>query len=91
MQEKPILGEKYFAEKEIRKVLGLPLTKPLVYYPDKTKNETVSVVSFTIIKEYVSMWSLKLNLENGDTVRILSRYFAEMQSPTFIRDMQVGE
>ena len=75
-------------EKDIRRALNLPITKQLVYYPDKNENITVNVETYKIIEVFSNWWTITIHLENGDDVNIHNLYLKEMQSPTFISDMQ---
>ena len=73
------------AEKLVRKVVGLPVTKQLVYYTDSNKAVPISNYS---IKEFFDGWFvIEITLTNGDTHNIHSTYLAEMQKPSFVADM----
>lgn len=75
-------------EKDIRRALNLPITKQLVYYPDKNENITVNIETYKISEVFSDWWTITIHLENGDDVNIHNLYLKEMQSPTFISDMQ---
>jgi hypothetical protein len=79
-------------DKQARKALGLPMTKQLVYYKDKTdKQSIIFVTQYKIVEMYdiTDKWyTLELALINNMTVRIHSSYFAEMQKSSFIEDMK---
>ena len=73
----------------IRRFLGLPTTKDLVYYPSSREDKRIPVDKFVVNKIYTitDPW-FSLTLYAGEeTVNIHHRYFAEMQSPTFVADM----
>ena len=76
------------AEKDIRRALNLPITKQLVYYPNKRKNDSVRIETYRISEMYSDWWTITIHLENGDDVNIHNLYLKEMQSPTFVSDMQ---
>lgn len=77
-------------EKALRKLLGLPVTKDLVYY-SSARDETSKMIvdKFEVDEAYqiTDPW-FELLLHIGEKrVKIHHRYFAEMQNPTFISDM----
>lgn len=65
-------------EKELRKILGLPLTKELRYVRG---DFMCKVIDFKIVDTYMpsGTHSLMITLEDGSQKRILAPYFAEMQ------------
>jgi hypothetical protein len=66
---------------DIRRMYGLPITKDIVYYPDKHKPITMKVTDIEI------PWSvLEITLEDGTKKRIHSDYLADMQKPDFIKE-----
>ena len=76
-------------ELDVRRFLGLPTTKDLVYYPSSREDKKIPVDKFEVdqIFTITEPWfGLTLYMEDA-TVKIHHRYFAEMQSPTFISDM----
>ena len=75
-------------EKDIRRALSLPITKQLVYYPNKNENVTVNVETYRISEMFPDWWTITIHLENGEEVNIHNLYLKEMQSPTFVADMQ---
>ena len=79
------------AEKSIRRELGLPVTKQLIYYLDKSDpNSFVDVENFKIIEsfEITAKWyMLDVTIKTGDIIRIHSSHFSEMQKPSFVADM----
>lgn len=76
-------------EYDLRRLLGLPLTKPLVYYPDTKENNSVSVDSFCITEIYDDWYVITLHFtDKRDPVNIHHRFFSEMQSPSFVEDMK---
>lgn len=78
-------------EKLVRKAIGLPVKKQLVYYKDKAdENSIVNVTSFRIEEMYeVSdrWYTIEIATAEGDVRRIHSAYLAEMQKPSFVSDM----
>ncbi len=81
-------------EKSVRKLLGLPLTKQLVYYADKTNDKSViEIKEFKIAEIYTktNIWcTLELVIDGiGQKINIHSDFFAEMQKPSFISDMKI--
>ena len=75
-------------EKDIRRALSLPITKQLVYYPNKNENSTLKIETYRIVEMFSGWWTINIHLENGDDVNIHNLYLKEMQSPTFVSDMQ---
>lgn len=74
-------------EKNARRSLGLPISKSLVYYPDTRVNETRAVETYEVIEIYPEWFTLLLHLKGGGEVKIHSMHLKEMQSPTFVTDM----
>ena len=79
-------------EKLVRKAVGLPVTKQLVYYTDKRDAKSVVPVTSYRVKECFetsdTWYVLDVVLNSGETVSIHSSYFIEMQRPSFIADME---
>ncbi len=79
-------------EKLVRKAVGLPQKKQLVYYPDKNDQESaVSVIRYQILEMYeiTERWyTLEINTEDERVVRIHSSFLADMQKPSFISDLK---
>ena len=82
-------------EKLVRKAVGLPITKQLIYYNDKhDPSSIVYVLSYRIIEMYqiTERWFIiEIYTEDGKTVRVHSVFLAEMQKPSFIADMKAQE
>lgn len=95
-KDKPVMSKIKVddAEKERRKSLGLPVTKQLRYMTkDNSCNwEEVAVESYEIVDTYMpsGTHSLLIKLSTQEEVRILAPYFAEMQKPSFVEDMNKG-
>ena len=68
-------------EKTIRKQLGLPVTKQLVYY-DLDKNK-YNIISYAVCESHESYDTLEIRLENNKKVKIHEAYLREMQRPDF--------
>lgn len=80
------------AELDARRLFGLPTTKDLVYYPSTREDNRISVDKF-IVDQIFSIsepWFSLMLCMGEDTVKIHHRFFVEMQSPTFISDMNKG-
>lgn len=79
--------------KKYRQKIKLPVTKTLIYYRGSifTTFTTIKVEKYEIVEEYQrenNYWAiLKLYLKDGTTVNIHSAYFAQMQKPSFIKDL----
>lgn len=76
-------------ELDVRRFMGLPTTKDLVYYPSSREDKKIMVDKFVVDQVFTitEPW-FGLVLYMGDnTVKIHHRYFVEMQSPTFVSDM----
>ena len=92
-------SEKYYSgignpseeEKLVRKAIGFPIKKQLIYYTDKTKADSaVNVKQYRLVEMYniTERWyTVEIMTEAGDMVKIHSGYLAEMQKPSFIADM----
>lgn len=77
--------------KELRKCLNLPIQKDLRYM-HKCHGEwhEERVTGYEIVAVYMpsETSSLLVTTESGEKVRILAPYFAQMQSPSFVQDME---
>lgn len=79
--------------KELRKLIGLPKTKPLVYYPDKhDASSKTEVVDFWVEKVFDedenNVWyGITVLLPDGTEKHLHSAYFAMMQKKSFIDDI----
>lgn len=81
-------GEALEEEKELRRFLGLPLTKKLVYKKRaKYPNWETFNVEKVVIEELYSDW-FTLNV---DGVKIHSAFFSHMQKSNFEKDMRTME
>ena len=78
-------------ERTVRKALGLPAKKQLVFYKEKRNAESaVNVREYRILKTHsaAELWyTVEVTLEDGSRIRIHSDHFAEMQKPGFAEDM----
>lgn len=83
--------------KELRKLIGLPKTKPLVYYSDKhDASSKTEVVDFWVEKVFDedenNVWyGVTVLLPDGTEKRLHSAYFAMMQKKSFIQDVERSE
>ena len=78
-------------ERARRKDLGLPVTKPLRYMKRIPGGfSEFPVVDYVVIdpEREVKKRTVEVTLESGATVRIYEPYFADMQKPSFVDDMQ---
>lgn len=83
-------------EKNLRKLLGLPITKSLVYYPrtypsDRNKLWREKIIKYRIceIFEISDFWAtLEIETEKGKIVKIHSDFLEHMQKSTFVKDME---
>ena len=77
--------------KELRKQLELPVTKKLRFMRkiDGKYNE-IGVIGFKIVDTYMpsGTHSLEVILADESRERILAPFFAHMQKPSFIDDME---
>lgn len=74
-------------EKQVRKAIGLPVTKQLIYYTDKNSDSVVPILNYRV-REFFPEWSIiEVTLTNGEIYVIHSSYLAEMQKPSFVADM----
>ena len=82
-------------EKMVRKAVGLPVKKQLIYYTNKhDANSAVNVMQYQLIEMYdiTERWyTVEITLDNGTSVKIHSGYLAEMQKPSFIADIAAQE
>ena len=77
-------------ERLVRKALKLPITKQLVYYPNTFEKKTFNIVRYRLNEFYdVSdkWYFVHVELENGEIVNIHNAFLSEMQSPSFIEDI----
>ncbi len=78
--------------KELRKEIGLPVTKELFYW-HRTESYTSwvreKVQNYKVVATYEPSGSksLLITLENGREVRILGDYLVEMQKPSFLGEV----
>lgn len=81
--------------KELRKELGLPITKDLRYMKHANGDlyDAFNVKDYEVVEQYQpsGMHSLKVILESGEEIRILAPFFAHMQKPSFVEDMLSGK
>lgn len=79
--------------KELRKKIGLPVTKELIYWHQVALHswKKMNVINYEVIATYEPSGSksLLVTLEDGKQVRILGDYLADMQKTSFLND--IGE
>ena len=76
-------------ELDVRRFMGLPTTKDLVYYPSSREDKKIPVDKFVVDQVFTitDPWFNLVLYMAENTVKIHHKYFVEMQSPTFISDM----
>ncbi len=78
-------------EKLVRKIIGLPIKKQLIYYRDKTNPDSViNVIEYQLVEMYdisERWYTIEITLIDGNKTKIHSGYLIEMQKPSFIADM----
>lgn len=81
--------------KELRKELGLPITKALRYmkHTDRDSYTEIGVKDYDVVEQYQpsGTHSLMVTLETDEKIRILAPFFAHMQKPSFVEDMISGK
>lgn len=79
--------------KELRKSIGLPVTKGLIYWHKSESHSwrQINIIDYEVVATYEPSGSksLEITLEDGSRVRILGDYLADMQKPSFLSD--IGE
>lgn len=82
-------------EKLVRKAIGLPITKQLIYYVDKRDSKSaVNVMQYQLVEMYniTERWyTIEITAETGIVIRIHSLHLIEMQKPSFVTDMAKQE
>lgn len=79
-------------EKLVRKALGLPITKQLVYYPNKRDPASVvDVVNYRIASivngNFNDWYVIEITTKDSERTLIHNSYLVEMQKPSFVSDM----
>ena len=86
------LEKPYGKDKVMRKVIGLPMTKQLVYFSDIRDAKSVKNVNkYRVVKLYEisDRWAtLEIELDSGEKVLINSMYLMDMQKSGFIDEMR---
>lgn len=81
--------------KELRKELGLPITKALRYmkHVNGDSYNAIGVKDYVVVEQYQpsGTHSLTVTLETGEEIRILAPFFSHMQKPSFVEDMISGK
>ena len=79
-------------ERLVRKAIGLPVTKQLIFYKDNLYAESVTdILTYRIVKMFdiSDRWfTIEVNTADGNTARIHSSFLIEMQKPSFVADMK---
>lgn len=78
-------------ERLIRKFIGLPITKQLVYYKNiRDPQSVVNIKTYKVGRIYriTDLWcDIEILTEDGIKKNIHSAFLAEMQKPSFVADM----
>lgn len=78
-------------EKLVRKALGLPIKKQLIFYKNKLDAESVTnIITYQLVKMFniTERWyTIEISTADGNTARIHSSFLIEMQKPSFVADM----
>lgn len=79
-------------ERKIRRAFNLPVTKQLVYYINRHNQEgRREVKEFSVVECFTATYTwytLEVIMTTGEKRKVHSDFFKEMQSPTFISDME---
>lgn len=79
-------------ERLVRKAIGLPVTKQLIFYKNKLYTESVTdILTYRIVRMFdiSDRWyTIEVNTADGNTARIHSSFLIEMQKPSFVADMK---
>lgn len=82
-------------ERLIRKIIGLPITKQLVYYKNKLDSSSVvDITTYKVIKMFdgINRWFVvEVTTEEGNSISIHSSFLSEMQQPSFVADMKAQQ
>lgn len=68
-------------ERTMRKQLGLPITKQLVYY-DNDFNK-YNIISYSVYENHDSYDTIEIKLENKKKIKIHEAFLREMQLPHY--------
>lgn len=73
----------------IKRLLGLPIKKDLVYYRKQDGEwRQYPVIKWEIVQEYSDSCSLRIRVKELGDIHILHAFLSEMQKPSFERDME---
>ena len=79
------------SEKLVRKAVGLPVTKQLVFYKNKHDTDSaVKVKGYRLVEMYdiSDRWyTVEVILDDNTAVLIHSGFFKEMQKPNFVSEL----
>lgn len=78
-------------ERLVRKAIGLPVEKQLVYYKDKANVESViGIKTYQLVEMFniTNRWyTVEIILGDNTVIHIHSGYLIEMQKKSFVADM----
>lgn len=82
-------------DRDLRKLLGLPVTKALVYYKNpRDESSKMNVLEFRVVKIYEisDFWAIiEIVTDTGRNVKIYSAFLAHMQKPAFVKEFKEME
>lgn len=82
-------------DRDLRKLLGLPVTKALVYYKNpRDESSKMNVLKFRVVKIYEisDFWAIiEIVTDTGRNVHIYSAFLAHMQKPAFVKEFKEME
>jgi len=82
-------------DRDLRKLLDLPITKALVYYKNpRDESSKMNVVKFRVAEVFRigDFWAtIEIVTDTGREVKIHSAFLAHMQKPTFIKEFKEME
>lgn len=90
-EQLPFLSAEWSEETSnaVKRLLGLPVTKQLVYFRKINGSwEQYPVESWEIVQEYSDSCTLEIYVEEFGKINIHHAFLSEMQRPSFERDME---
>lgn len=82
-------------DRDLRKLLDLPITKALVYYKNpRDESSKMNVVKFRVAEVYriSDFWAtVEIVTDTGREVKIHSAFLAHMQKPAFVKEFREME
>ncbi len=78
-------------EKKLRKELGLPTRKQLVFYKSRYSKSPQLVKNFRIQSDHGCYRTVEVVLDNGEVVNVHEAYLRQMQSSSFTEDRRAED